>query len=127
MIGAFDLVVELPIYTSMILWRVKSDKPQFLCRLMYFCSAWAVIGATTETAVTIYLMNASWDRWPIAWQIIIPMVFALWIVTQFYGAYRIRGMALSQKARLGRPEPAFAESEAEKGPVSPTVESCRSE
>jgi uncharacterized membrane protein len=125
--GAFDLVVELPIYTSMILWRAKSDKPKFLYYLMYFCCTWAVIGATTETAVTIYLMHASWYRWPIGWRVMIPFVFGLWITTQFYGAYRIRGMALSQNRKANKTEQQpTPDDEAEKGAVSPTVLSCNS-
>lgn len=124
-LGAFDVIVEIPIYTSMILWRLKSDRPRFLCRMMYACCAWVVTGATVEVAVTIYLLNASWHRWPLVWQVVIPMVFSLWIITQLYGAFRIRGMALSQRRRDGS-APSDAESDAEKTEASPaSAEGCK--
>ncbi|KAE8423646.1 hypothetical protein BDV36DRAFT_243023 [Aspergillus pseudocaelatus] len=97
--GSFDVVVELPIYTYMIIWRLKANKHPLLKRMAYACCVWILLGATVEIAVTIWLLNRSWHRWSMSFRILLPLVFSLWIVTQFYGAYRVFGMA-QFKARL---------------------------
>jgi hypothetical protein len=91
--GAFDVVIELPLYTFMIIWRVKSYDRRLLSRLAYICCVWVILGATTETAITIWLLNCSWSRWSLPFRILLPLVFSLWISTQLYGAFRIYGMA----------------------------------
>ncbi|UPL00493.1 hypothetical protein LCI18_011427 [Fusarium solani-melongenae] len=97
--GSFDVVVELPLYTFMIVWRVRNNNHRLLSRMSYACCVWVLLGATVETAVTIWLLQRSWDRWSLSFHIILPLVFSLWISTQLYGAGRIFGMARS-KARL---------------------------
>ncbi|KAM0270844.1 hypothetical protein ACHAQH_009308 [Verticillium albo-atrum] len=122
--GVFDLVVELPIYASMIIWRVKADNHKLLYRLLYFCATWAVLGAVAETVVTIYLMKASWDLWSLHWKIIIPAIFSLWIITQFWGAYRIRQMAQGQAVKLAdlHPELRMTKRTPNRGPFLPRFE-----
>ncbi|PLB53984.1 hypothetical protein P170DRAFT_343735 [Aspergillus steynii IBT 23096] len=97
--GSFDVVVELPLYTFMIIWRVKANDHHLLSRMAYACCVWVLLGATVETAVTIWLLKSSWHRWGTSCRILLPLVFSLWICTQLYGAFRIFGMAQS-KARL---------------------------
>ncbi|KAH7245489.1 hypothetical protein BKA59DRAFT_172235 [Fusarium tricinctum] len=98
--GTFDVVVELPIFLSMIIWRVKRDNPALLSRLAYGCCIWAIIAAITESVVTIYLLHMSWHRWGIEWRIITPLVFSLWITTQFYGASRLYAMGRAERRKL---------------------------
>ena len=83
----------------MIIWRVKASDNHLLSRMAYACCVWVLLGATVETAVTIWLLNRSWHRWGVSFRILLPLVFSLWIFTQLYGAYRIFSMAQS-KARL---------------------------
>jgi hypothetical protein len=90
------VVVELPLYTFLIIWRVKSTEHRLLSRLAYTCCVWVLLGATVETAVTVWLLNRSWHRWGLSFRVLLPLVFSLWISTQLYGAWRILGMARSK-------------------------------
>jgi hypothetical protein len=90
------VVVELPLYTFLIIWRVKSDEHRLLSRAAYTCCIWVLLGATVETAVTIWLLSRSWHRWSLSFRVLLPLVFSLWISTQLYGAWRILGMARSK-------------------------------
>lgn len=83
----------------MIAWRVKANEHRLLSRMAYTCCIWVLLGATVETAVTIWLLNRSWQRWSLSFRVLLPLVFSLWISTQLYGASRILGMARS-KARM---------------------------
>jgi hypothetical protein len=87
------VVVELPLYTFMIIWRVKSYDRRLLSGLAYACCVWVTLGATVETAITVWLLNRSWSRWGAPFRILLPLVFSLWICAQVYGAFRIFGMA----------------------------------
>jgi hypothetical protein len=98
-IGSFDVVVELPLYTFMIIWRLKTKDNLMLSRMAYACCAWILLGATVETAITIWLLSRSWHLWGLSFRVLLPLVFSLWIVTQLYGAYRVFGMAQA-KAQL---------------------------
>ncbi|KAK4112866.1 hypothetical protein N656DRAFT_789476 [Canariomyces notabilis] len=99
--GVFDVVVELPLYSFLIVWRVKSNEHRLLSRMAYTCCIWVLLGATIETAITIWLLNRSWHRWSLSFRILLPLVFSLWISIQLYGAYRTLGMATS-KARIAK-------------------------
>lgn len=98
-VGAFDVVVELPIYTAMILWRIRNDENLLLARMTYSCCVWVLVGATVETVVTIYLLSRSWSLWGITWRIVTPIIFSLWISTQLYGAYRLFQMAQHRRRK----------------------------
>lgn len=93
-------MVELPLYTFMIIWRLKAGNSLLLSRLAYACFFWVLLGALVETAITIWLLRCSWHLWGTSFRVLLSLVFSLWISTQLYGAYRILGMARS-KMRLG--------------------------
>ncbi|TEA11354.1 hypothetical protein C8034_v007531 [Colletotrichum sidae] len=97
--GAFDVVVELPIYVSMIVWRAKRKHHRLLSYLAYGCFGWVLLGATLETSLTIYLLHHSWDRWGRVWRVVTPLIFSLWISTQLYGASRLFAMARSEQRK----------------------------
>lgn len=103
-LGTFDVVVELLLFTFMIVWRIKSYNHLLLSRLAHACCVWVLLGATVETAITIWLLKSSWGRWGLPFRILLPVLFSLWISTQLYGAYRILGMARS-KSREAKGEP----------------------
>jgi hypothetical protein len=94
-------VVELPLYSFLIIWRVKFSEHRLLSRIAYACCIWVLVGATVETAVTIWLLNRSWHRWSLSFRVLLPLVFSLWISTQLYGAWRILGMARSKAHTAG--------------------------
>ncbi|CAH0050829.1 unnamed protein product [Clonostachys solani] len=94
--GAFDVVVEMPVFVSMIIWRVKRQNHKLLAHIGLGCCIWILVAATTEVVVTIYLLNRSWHRWGTVFRVITPVVFALWIATQLYGAYRLYTMGRAQ-------------------------------
>jgi hypothetical protein len=98
----FDVVVELPLYSFLILWRVKYNEHRLLSLMAYACCLWVLAGATVEAAVTIWLLNRSWHRWSLSFRVVLPLVFSLWISTQLYGAWRILGMARSKARAAGR-------------------------
>ncbi|RGP65173.1 hypothetical protein FLONG3_9327 [Fusarium longipes] len=98
--GCFDVVVELPIFISMIVWRAKREDHVLLSRLGFGCCIWAVVAATTETIVTIYLLHKSWLRWDIEWKIATPTIFTLWITTQLYGATRLYAMGRGESRKI---------------------------
>ncbi|EGU80876.1 hypothetical protein RAB80_016886 [Fusarium oxysporum f. sp. vasinfectum] len=98
--GTFDVIVELPIFLMMIVWRIKRHNTLLLSRMAYTCCVWQVTGAITEVAVTIYLLNRSWHRWGLEWRIITPLVFSLWITTQLYGASRLYQMGRGERQKL---------------------------
>ncbi|KAL0931096.1 uncharacterized protein CTRU02_213831 [Colletotrichum truncatum] len=100
-LGAFDVVVELPIYVSMIVWRARRGDHRLLSYMVYGCFGWILLGATLETAITIYLLHRSWDRWGRIWRVITPLIFSLWISTQLYGASRLFLMARSEQRKCG--------------------------
>lgn len=81
----------------MIFWRIKSANHVLLSRLAYACFGWVLLGASVETAITIWLLNRSWHRWSISFKVLLPIVFTLWITTQLYGATRIFSMARSKQ------------------------------
>jgi hypothetical protein len=84
----------------MIVWRIKRDNPALLSRLAYGCCVWAVIAATTEVIVTIYLLHSSWVKWNIEWKVATPTVFALWITTQLYSATRLFSMGRGEHRKI---------------------------
>ncbi|ORY60018.1 uncharacterized protein BCR38DRAFT_460001 [Pseudomassariella vexata] len=95
--GTFDLIAEFPIHTCMIYWRVRRNSHRTLMYIAYSCYAWQASLAAAETALTIYLLNASWDRWEVKWQVITPLIFALWISTQIYGATTLLRMGHTER------------------------------
>ncbi|KXH28049.1 hypothetical protein CNYM01_03649 [Colletotrichum nymphaeae SA-01] len=113
--GAFDVVVELPIYLSMIIWRIKRRDHRLLSYLTSACFVWVIVGAVSETAVTIYLLHKSWDRWGHVWRVVTPVIFTLWITTQLYGATRLFAMARSERWKASKRSP-------EEGSVEPIAE-----
>ncbi|KAK2060131.1 hypothetical protein LY76DRAFT_426203 [Colletotrichum caudatum] len=111
--GAFDVVVELPVYITMIIWRVKRSDHKLLSYLSGALCIWVLIGATTEVIVTIYLLHKSWDRWGHAWKFITPFIFSLWIATQLYGASRLFAMSQSERRKCPKETPRGSEPMAE--------------
>ncbi|EKJ71395.1 hypothetical protein FPSE_08403 [Fusarium pseudograminearum CS3096] len=97
--GTFDVVVEIPIFLTMIIWRIKRDNALLLSRLAFGCCVWAVVAAITETIVTIHLLQSSWNQWGLEWKIITPVVFSLWITTQLYGSTRLYAMARAESRK----------------------------
>ncbi|KAJ0162526.1 hypothetical protein CTA2_4417 [Colletotrichum tanaceti] len=94
--GTFDSIVELPVYITMILWRIRRNDHRLLSYLTTGLCVWVLAGACTEVAVTVYLLHKSWDRWGHVWKFVTPFVFSLWIATQLYGASRLWAMSRSE-------------------------------
>ncbi|TDZ74827.1 hypothetical protein CTRI78_v000297 [Colletotrichum trifolii] len=113
--GIFDVCVELPIFTTMIVWRLQEKNPRLRSWLAYACFAWLLLGATVETSVTIYLLHASWDRWGTAWKVITPVIFSLWISTQLYASKTLFQMARSQQRQTAQRGPTIADMGSELG------------
>ncbi|KAK1975582.1 hypothetical protein LZ30DRAFT_349153 [Colletotrichum cereale] len=111
--GVFDVVVELPVYLTMIIWRIRRNDHRLLSYLSVGLCVWVLVGATAEVIVTIYLLHKSWDRWGHVWKFVTPIIFSLWIATQLYGASRLFSMSLSERRKCGKETPQG---------VEPTVE-----
>ena len=79
-------MTELPLHLVLIAWRVRRANPTACYYIPRVCFVWVTAAATAETAVTAYMLNQSWSQWQLAWQIVTPTVFTLWIITQLYGA-----------------------------------------
>ncbi|GKT46780.1 uncharacterized protein ColSpa_06961 [Colletotrichum spaethianum] len=111
--GAFDVIVELPVYITMILWRIRRNDHRLLSYLTAGLCVWVLVGAFSEVAVTIYLLHESWGRWGHVWKFVTPFVFSLWIATQLYGASRLFSMSQSERRKCIKGTPQE---------VEPTVE-----
>ncbi|KAJ7732437.1 hypothetical protein B0H16DRAFT_1770302 [Mycena metata] len=99
--GCFDLVAEIPLHTAMIYWRVRrSGSRRRLMHIAYSCYLWQMLMSTSETALTIYLLKVSWARWVLAWRVVTPIVFTLWIATQIYGATLLLKMGNEERRAL---------------------------
>ncbi|KAJ7756258.1 hypothetical protein B0H16DRAFT_1315200 [Mycena metata] len=99
--GAFDVVAEIPLHTAMIYWRVhRSGDRRRLMHIAYSCYLWQVVLSVGETGLTIYLLKVSWARWVLAWRIVTPVVFTLWIATQIYGATLLLKMGNEERRAL---------------------------
>ncbi|KAK6844421.1 hypothetical protein PG995_014531 [Apiospora arundinis] len=103
--GAFDVCSEVVIHVLMIVWRLRRESPKTCRNIAAFCAGWTVLLALAEVAVTIWLFNKSWDIWDIVWKWITPIVFTLWIITQFYGACIYITMFKAERKALSRRPP----------------------
>ncbi|KDN60883.1 hypothetical protein CSUB01_04783 [Colletotrichum sublineola] len=103
--GAFDVVVELPVYITMIIWRIRRNDHKLLSYLSAGLCGWVLVGATAEVIVTIYLLHKSWDRWGHVWRFVTPFIFSLWIATQLYGASRLFAMSQSERRKWSKETP----------------------
>lgn len=104
--GAFDIVAEIPMHIVMIIWRVnRNTKPVLLSWMGFGLSAWVCTMACAEIAVTVFLLQRSWDRWSTEWRIATPIIFTMWICAQLHGARIFFGMAMRERRKVKRVEP----------------------
>ncbi|KAH7242841.1 hypothetical protein B0J15DRAFT_404728 [Fusarium solani] len=110
--GSFDVVAELPVFVSMIIWRVRRQDHRLLTFMAHGCFLWVVVAAIVETAATMYLLIRSWARWGLVWRTVTPLIFSLWIITQLYGASRFMRMARAEKRKWKNDTPSSEADEA---------------
>jgi hypothetical protein len=83
--GAFDIVCELLPHLSIILYRVYPTYHYFLANVFKFACITTFIGTISETILTMYLFAKLWDRWPLAFKILTPMLHFAFSAAQFHG------------------------------------------
>ncbi|KAF8907293.1 hypothetical protein CPB84DRAFT_1843996 [Gymnopilus junonius] len=83
--GAFDIICELLPHISIILYRVYPDSHFFLANLFKYACITTFIGTISETILTMYLFAKLWDRWPLAFKVVTPLLHVAFSAAQFHG------------------------------------------
>lgn len=83
--GAFDIVCELLPHLSIILYRVYPTSHYFLANVFKFACFTTFIGTISETILTMYLFAKLWDRWPLSFKILTPLLHLAFSAAQFHG------------------------------------------
>jgi len=83
--GAFDIIAEFIPHVALILYRVYPTSHLFLANLFKFACITTFIGTISETILVMYLFGILWDRWPLAFKIVTPMLHVAFSAAQFHG------------------------------------------
>ena len=84
----------------MILYRTKNTNARLLRNMFLGCGIWALLWTLAEIAITIYLLEVSWLRWSLSFQISTPIIFSIWVYAQLAGVKNMYELYKDQAARL---------------------------
>jgi len=84
-IGAFDIVAEFLPHLALILYRVYPTSHFFLANVFKFACITTFFGTISETILTMYIFGILWNRWPLAFKILTPILHILFSAAQFHG------------------------------------------
>ena len=85
-IGAFDIIAEFIPHVALILYRVYPTSHFFLAKMFQFTCITTFIGTISETILIMYMFGVLWDRWPLAFKIVTPLLHVAFSAAQFHGS-----------------------------------------
>ena len=85
-IGAFDIIAEFIPHVALILYRVYPTSHSFLAKLFQFTSITTFFGTISETILVMYMFGILWDRWPLEFKIVTPLLHVAFSAAQFHGS-----------------------------------------
>ena len=84
-IGAFDIIAEFIPHVALILYRVYPTSHFFLAKLFQFTCITTFVGTVSETILVMYMFGVLWDRWPLAFKIVTPILHVAFSAAQLHG------------------------------------------
>jgi len=84
--GAFDIMAEFIPHVALILYRVYPTSHLFLAKLFQFTCITTFLGTISETVLVMYMFGILWNRWPIAFKIITPLLHVAFSAAQLHGS-----------------------------------------
>ena len=85
-IGAFDIIAEFIPHVALIMYRVYPTSHFFLAKLFQFTCITTFVGTISETILVMYMFGILWDRWPLAFKIITPILHVAFSAAQLHGS-----------------------------------------
>ena len=84
--GTFDFIFELFPHVALILYRVYPTSHLFLASVFKFTFITTIVGTILETILVMYMFGILWDRWPLAFKIVTPLLHVAFSAAQFHGS-----------------------------------------
>jgi hypothetical protein len=85
LLGAFDIVAEFIPHVALVLYRVYSTSHVFLANVFKFATITTFIGTISETILTMYMFGTLWNRWPLAFKVVTPLLHIAFSAAQLHG------------------------------------------
>lgn len=99
--GVFDIVSELPVHLTMILYRtVPENRRSIVSVLFFFCTTWCLCCTLAEMAISGYLLKCSWSRWEKSFRIATPVALAVWGLAQCISSWQVFCLARVERKNL---------------------------
>ena len=83
--GTFDIIAEFIPHVALILYRVYPTSHSFLANIFKFACITTLIGTVSETILIMYIFGILWNRWPLSFKILTPMLHIAFSAAQFHG------------------------------------------
>ncbi|KDR80992.1 hypothetical protein GALMADRAFT_61294 [Galerina marginata CBS 339.88] len=100
--GAFDIIAESLPHFAIILYRVYPTSHYFLANVFKFACITTFIGTISETVLTMYVFGTLWNRWPLSFKILTPILHIAFSAAQFHGTRIFYGLWKRQERLLSQ-------------------------
>jgi len=84
--GAFDIIAEFIPHVALILYRVYPTSHLFLATVFRFACITTFLGTISETILVMYMFGILWDRWPLSFKIVTPLLHVAFSAAQLHGS-----------------------------------------
>ena len=84
--GAFDIIAEFIPHVALILYRVYPTSHLFLAFVFKFACITTFLGTISETILVMYMFGILWDRWPLSFKIVTPLLHVAFSAAQLHGS-----------------------------------------
>jgi hypothetical protein len=99
-IGAFDIIAEFIPHVALILYRVNPTSHSFLANLFKFTCFITFLGTISETILAMYMFGVLWNRWPLAFKVVTPILHIAFSTAQLHGTRILYIMWKKQEKKL---------------------------
>jgi hypothetical protein len=103
--AAFDIVAELWINITFIIYRVFPENHHLLARVFLSTAIISSIGTLMETIIVMTLFGQAWDRWDLSFKVITPVLHILFTIAQIHAARILFVMWRKQKILITATKP----------------------